>query len=78
MDLKVFNKKYKSVKDEILDTTETSFGDKKVTCEKYNCPIHTISLVIICLLLVVAISISGYYYYIRHWIKKEYALPYLT
>ena len=29
--------------DEILNTTETSLDDKKVTCEKINCFIHTIS-----------------------------------
>ena len=29
--------------DEILNTTETSLDDKKVTCEKINCLIHTIS-----------------------------------
>ena len=30
--------------EEILNTTETSIDDKKVTCEKSNCLIHTISL----------------------------------
>ena len=35
---------------------------KKLTREKKKCPIHTISLVIICLLLLVVISISCYYY----------------
>ena len=33
-------------KDEILNITETSIDDKKLTLEKSNCPIHTISLII--------------------------------
>ena len=41
----------------MLNTTETSFDDKKVTCEKNNCLIHTISLVILCSLLLVAITL---------------------
>ena len=41
------------------------------TCEKNNCFTHTILLVIICLSLLVVISISCYYYYTRHWIKKS-------
>ena len=36
--------------DEILETTETSFDDKKATYEKNYCLIHTISLLVICLL----------------------------
>ena len=50
--------------------------DKKVAHEKNNCLIYTISLIVICLLLVV-ISISChacYYYYTRHLIKEEFAL----
>ena len=50
--------------DEILDTTETSLDDKKETCEN-NCLIHTISSVIICLLLIVVICVSCYFYYAR-------------
>ena len=42
---------------EILNTTETSHDDKKVTCEENICLIHTVSLVIICLLLL-AVSIG--------------------
>ena len=37
--------------DEILNTTEKSLDDKKVTCEKNNCLFHTISLVIMPFLL---------------------------
>ena len=37
--------------DGILNTTETSLNDKKVTHEKYNYLIHCILLVIICSLL---------------------------
>ena len=75
------NVKYRSCKkhcklvlaceDEILNTTETSLDNKTVTCEK-NSLIHTISLVIIYLLLLLVISVS--FYYTRHWVKKEYAL----
>ena len=57
--------------DEILNTTETSPDDKKVTCEKSNCLIQTILLVNICLSLVIVISISCYYYYTRDWIKNH-------
>ena len=35
-------------KDEIINTIEASLDDKKVTCEKSNCLIHTMSLVIMC------------------------------
>ena len=42
-----------------LNTTKTLIVDEKVICEKSNCLIYTISLVIIYLLLVV-ISISCY------------------
>ena len=60
--------------DEILNTTETSLDDKKVTSKKDNCLIHTISLIIICLLLLAAVSIGCYYYYTRYWTKKEYVV----
>ena len=43
----------------------------KVTCEKSDCLIHTISLIIICLLLLTVISISCYYYYMRCWKKTN-------
>ena len=43
--------------DEILNTTEILLNDKKVACAKSNCFIHTISLVIICLLLFIFICI---------------------
>ena len=46
--------------DEIVSTTETSLVDKKVTCEKKNCPIHMVLLVIISLLQLVANSVSCY------------------
>ena len=53
-----------------------SSDDKKVACEKNNYLIYTILLAIMCWLLLVVIYISCGYYYTRHWIKKEYALPY--
>ena len=48
-----------------MSTVSINFYDKKVTREKSNFLIHTISLVIICLLLLAVISISCYYYYKR-------------
>ena len=57
--------------DEILNTTETSFDDKKVTCGKSNCLIHTISLVIICLLFLIVVFVSSYFYYAKDWITKN-------
>ena len=44
--------------DEMLNTTEASFIDKKVTCARNNCLNHTISLIIFRLFLLVAISIT--------------------
>ena len=42
----------------MLITTEASLDDKKkLTCEKNNCPIHTMSLDIICLLVLLVITI---------------------
>ena len=49
--------------DEILNTTETSFYDKIVTCEKSNSINHMTSLVVIHFLLLAFISISSFYYY---------------
>ena len=43
--------------DEILNATKTSLDDTKETRDEINCLIHTISLVIICLLLLVVIFI---------------------
>ena len=61
--------------DEILNTTQTSLDDKKVTREENNCLIRTISLIIICLLLL-TVSIAWYYYYTRNWVNKEYKISY--
>ena len=47
--------------DEILNVTEDSLDDKKITCKKNTCFIHTISLVIVCLLLLIAVSIGCFY-----------------
>ena len=59
--------------DEILNTTETSSGNKKKKKkEKNNCLIHTISLVIMCLLLLFVVSISCYYSHTRHWKKQKH------
>ena len=48
----LFGKLVLRYEDEILNTTETLLYNKKVTCEKSNCLIHTTSLVVLCLLLV--------------------------
>ena len=56
--------------DEILNST----NDKKVRCRKNNCLIHTVSLVVICTLLLVVVFIGCYYYYIRDWIKKKHVV----
>ena len=45
-------------KDEISNTTEILLNDKKVTCEKSNCLIHTIISIILCLLLYLSFVLS--------------------
>ena len=57
--------------DEILNATEALLDGKKWTYEQINCLIQTISLVIICFLLLAVVSIGYCYYYIGDWIKKE-------
>ena len=52
--------------DQISYTTETSRDDKIVICEN-NWLIHTISLVIICLLLLAVFSTSCCYFFTRYW-----------
>ena len=47
--------------DKILNTTETSINDKKVTYGKSNCLIQTILLVLIFLLLLAIVYIASYY-----------------
>ena len=49
---------------EILNAAETI---KMEHAKRNNCLVHTILLVITCLLLVVGVSISGYYYYTADW-----------
>ena len=51
--------------DEMLNRTDTLVDDNIEACEKDNCFIHTISLVIICLLLLVVVSTRCYYHYTR-------------
>ena len=66
----LFGKLVLACEDEIFNTTETSVDNKKSTYEKGNCLIHTISLIIICLLslflaclLVVITSCYSCYYF---------------
>ena len=57
-------------KDGILHTVHTiSIVDEKVTCQN-NCFIYTISLAIMCFILLVIVFIGCSYYYTR--LKKEY------
>ena len=49
--------------DEVLNATETLLYDKKVSCTKIDCLIHTILLVITCLLLSVIICVICYVCY---------------
>ena len=56
--------------DEILIITETSLN-KKVTCERNYCLIHTISLATICTLLLIFACSGCYYYYTRYWKKNK-------
>ena len=51
--------------DEMLNRTDTLVDDNIEACEKDNCFIQTISLVIICLLLLVVVSTRCHYYYTR-------------
>ena len=51
---------------EILNTTKTSFDDKKVTCNKK----HSYDFIGIYMLVI------SDFHYTRDWIKKECALPY--
>ena len=46
-------------------------NDKKVICKKINCLIQTISLVIICPLLVAVICVSFFFYYTKYQSKKK-------
>ena len=62
--------------DEILNTTENLLNEKKVTSEKNICFIQTTSLIIICLLLLVVISISCYSYYANYRSKQKHLLPF--
>ena len=56
--------------DEILNTTETLFNDNKVASAKNNCLIYTISLLIICLLLLFVICVNSSYYYTKYQLKQ--------
>ena len=73
---RLFVKLVLACEDEILNTAENSFNDKKLTCEKSNCLIHTISLVIICLLLLSVISISCYFYHLEYRSKQKILSPF--
>ena len=63
---RLFGKLELAWEDEILNKSENS--QKKIVF------IHTISLVIICLLILVAIFTSSHCYYTRQLLKREYEL----
>ena len=62
--------------DEILNTTETLLNDKKSLCKKSNYLIHTISLAIICFLLLVFICVGCYFYYTKYQPKQKHFLAF--
>ena len=70
-----FGKLVLECEDEILNLTETSLEDKNLSCEKNNCLIHTISLVIICFLLLVVASIGCCYDETWIGVKKNTLYP---
>ena len=74
---RLFGKLVLACENEILSTTETTpIVDKKVIQEKYQYLIHTISLIIICSLLVVAIFMNCQFYYTKHYLRDKNVLPY--
>ena len=60
----------------LTNTTETSLDDIKVTCEKNNCLIHMILVVVKCLLFLAVFPIGCYYYYTKEMTKKENVVSY--
>ena len=58
----LFDKLALECEDEILNTTETLHDNKAAICGS-NCHFQTISLVIICTLLLASVSIGCYYSY---------------
>ena len=65
----LYDKLVLACEDGILSTTETPLDDKKI-----NWLVHAILLAFICLLLLLVISVSCYYFSTRSCLKKEYAL----
>ena len=49
---------------------------KRVACAKSSLLIHTISLVITCLLLLAVICVSCYFYYTKYRPKQKHLLPF--
>ena len=68
MQKRLFGKLVLVCEDEIFNTTKTSINNKKVS--QNNSLIHTISLAIILLSLLV-VFVNCYNYYTKVWIKKE-------
>ena len=58
--------------DEMLNTTEILHNDKKLEFVKSSCLIHTISLIVICSLLLVVICVSCYFYYTKYQSKQPF------
>ena len=63
-------------KDEILDTTGTWLDYQKIISQKMSAWFAWFISNCILMFLSIVISISRYYYYTGHCIKKEYALAY--
>ena len=60
--------------DERLNTTKTLYNDKKVASAKINYLIHTVSLVIICLILLFVICVSCSFDYTKYRPKQKHLL----
>ena len=66
----LFGKLVLACEDEIINTTETSLVDKRVAWKELFSYLNY--FVFNYMLIIVVISISCYYYYRKHWIKKEW------
>ena len=56
----------------MLNTTEILHNAKKLEFVKSSCLIHTISLIVICSLLLVVICVSCYFYYTKYRSKQPF------
>ena len=71
---RVIGKLVLECEDEILNTTETLLNHKKIAFEKIIPLIHTIPLVITCLLLLFVICVRCYFYITKYQPKQKHSL----